>query len=305
MPPRLRMHLQRRDSVTDHDPLRCYFELPEELADINTADAAILPVPYDQTATWKKGAARAPEAILEASHHIESFDVVTGVEPGRWGIATLDPVDFDGPPEELADRVDERVADLIEKGILPVILGGDHSISIGAIRAAARLVPGVTVLQLDAHTDTREECWGSTHNHACTMNWARQWCPIVQVGIRAVDGPEMPLLDQDRVFYAHQICGPDKSPDWIDRVVKLLTEKVYLTIDVDCFDPSIVPATGTPEPGGLDWYQVDALLEQVAKQREIVGFDVVELLPTAEQWASDFLVAKLIYRFLGRVFSNG
>ena len=138
--------------MTEHDPLKTYFELPEELADINSAKAAILPVPYDETATWKKGASRAPEAILEASHHIEHYDVVTGIEPGGWGIATLDPVEFSGPPEVLADRVDERVAELIERGVLPVTLGGDHSISIGAIRAAARLVPGMTVLQLDAHS---------------------------------------------------------------------------------------------------------------------------------------------------------
>ena len=290
--------------MTAHDPLKTYFELEEKLADFRTAKAAILPVPYDRTATWNKGAARAPEAILEASHHIERFDVVTGIEPGSRGIATLDPVDFDGPPDELADRVDERVSAIIESGALPVTLGGDHSISIGAIRAAVRLVEGVTVLQLDAHTDTREEYRGSAYNHACTMNWARQWCPIVQVGIRAVDGPEMPLLDPERVFYAHQICGQGGSPNWIERVVDLLTDRVYLTIDVDCFDSSIVPATGTPEPGGLDWYQVDGLLEQVAKHREVVGFDVVELLPTPGQWASDFLVAKLIYRFLGRIFLN-
>jgi agmatinase len=287
----------------DH-PLKRYFELPDELANPETARAVILPVPYDRTATWKKGADRAPEAILEASHHIELYDVVTGVEPCSWGIATLDPIVCDGPPEELADLVDTRVGGLIEDGKLPVVLGGDHSISIGAIRAAARLVEGVTVLQLDAHTDTREEYDGSKFNHACTMNWARKWCPIVQVGIRAVDGPEMPLLDQDRIFYAHQICGPNASTDWMDRVVDLLGEKVYVTIDIDCFDPSAVPATGTPEPGGLDWYQVDALLEQVTKRREVVGFDVVELLPTPGQWASDFLAAKIVYRFLGRIFSG-
>ena len=286
------------------DPLKRFFELPDEFADPETARAAILPVPYDRTSTWKKGADRAPQAILEASHHIELYDVVTGIEPCKWGIATLDPIVCDGPPEELADLVDGRVGGLIEDGKLPVVLGGDHSISIGAIRAAARLVADMTVLQLDAHTDTREEYDGSTFNHACTMNWARKWCPIVQVGIRAVDGPEMPLLDQERIFYAHQICGPNVSADWIDRVVELLGQKVYVTIDVDCFDPSAVPATGTPEPGGLDWYQVDALLEQVAKTREVVGFDVVELLPTPGQWASDFLTAKLVYRFLGRIFSG-
>lgn len=287
----------------DH-PLKRFFELPDELANPETARAAILPVPYDRTATWKKGADRAPQAILEASHHIELFDVVTGIEPCKWGIATLDSIVFDGPPEKLADLVDDRVSELLENSKLPVVLGGDHSISIGAIRAAARLVDGVTVLQLDAHTDTREEYDGSAFNHACTMNWARKWCPIVQVGIRAVDGPEMPLLDQERVFYAHQICGQVTSTDWIDRVVELLGEKVYVTIDVDCFDPSAVPATGTPEPGGLDWYQVDALLGQVALRNEVVGFDLVELLPTPGHWASDFLAAKLVYRFLGRIFSG-
>jgi agmatinase len=290
--------------VPAHDPLKTYFELPEELADINSAKAAVLPVPYDQTASWKKGAARAPAAILEASHHIESYDVVLGVEPRGCGIATLDPIECDGLPEELAELVDAGVAALIERGVLPVTLGGDHSISIGAIRAASRLVSDLTVLQLDAHDDTREECRGSKYNHACTMNWARKWCDIVQVGIRAVENTEVARLDQKRVFFAHQICGPEASRDWIARVVDLLTDNVYLTIDVDCFDPSIIPATGTPEPGGLDWYQVDALFEQVAKHRTVVGFDVVELLPTPGLHASDFLVAKLIYRFLGRVFSG-
>jgi agmatinase len=290
--------------MTDDHPSTRYFELPDPYADAETSAAAILPVPYDLTATWKKGSARAPEAILEASHHIELYDVVTDVEPCLWGIATLDPLVFDGPPEELADLVDERVADLIQRGKLPVVLGGDHSISIGAIRAAARLVPTLSVLQLDAHTDTREEYAGSTFNHACTMNQARKWCPIVQVGIRAVDGDEMSLLDQERVFYAHQIHDEGDSSGWIDRVVELLSDSVYVTIDVDCFDPSVIPSTGTPEPGGLDWYQIDALLDRVASYRTVVGFDVVELLPTAGNWASDFVAAKLIYRFLGRIFSN-
>ena len=181
-------------------PLERYFELPDDFSDPEASRAAILPVPYDLTATWKSGAARAPQAVLTASHHVELYDVVTGVDPCEWGIATLDPIVCDGPPEDLADLVDAGVGKLIESDKLPVVLGGDHSISIGAIRAAARLVPELCVLQLDAHTDTREEYGGSHFNHACTMNWVRKWCPIVQVGIRAVDGAEMPLLDQDRVF---------------------------------------------------------------------------------------------------------
>jgi agmatinase len=290
--------------MSEDHPLQRYFELPDELANPETCKAAILPVPYDLTATWKKGAAKAPEAILKASHHIELYDVVTEVEPCRWGIATLDPIICEGPPEDLADLVDDAVSDLMRNSKLPVVLGGDHSISIGAVRAAARLVPDLTVLQLDAHTDTREEYGGSSFNHACTMYHVRRWCPIVQVGIRAVDGAEMPLLDQDRVFFAHRICGPGASSGWIDEVAELLTDKVYVTIDIDCFDPSLVPATGTPEPGGLDWYQVDGLLERIARDCTIVGFDVVELLPTPGHWASDFLAAKLVYRFLGRIFAN-
>ena len=289
--------------MAGNDPSGTYFGLDVARSDPKTAAAAILPVPYDRTATWKTGASRAPAAILEASHHVEFFDVVTGVEPCRWGIATLDPISSSGPPEELADRVDARVTQLIGGGTLPVVLGGDHSVSIGAIRAASRLLPDLTVLQLDAHTDTRSEYEGSAFNHACVMNHARKWCPIVQVGIRAVDGPEMEHLDRQRVFFAHQICGHGASPDWVERVIDLLGDHIYVTIDLDCFDPSVVPATGTPEPGGLDWYQVDTLLEQVAALRRVIAFDVVELLPTPGQWASEFLAAKLVYRFLGRIFA--
>jgi agmatinase len=291
-------------NVGENDRAKGYFDLPAELTDIESARAAILPVPYDRTSTWMKGADRAPEAILAASRHIEFFDVATGSEPSQMGIATLDPLLCEGPPEELADRVDDRVGALLGKGVLPVILGGDHSVSIGSIRAAVRHFPAITVLQLDAHSDTRESYEGSAFNHACVMARARELCPIVQVGIRAVDGDEMTTLDLERVFFAHHICGPVASPDWIDRVVGLLGYDVYVTIDLDCFDPAYVPATGTPEPGGLDWYQVTALLEQVAMRSRVVAFDVVELLPTPGQWASDFLAAKLVYRFLGQIFAN-
>jgi agmatinase len=281
-----------------------FCELPDELSDPMSAAAAVVPVPYDRTSTWKKGADVAPRAILEASHHIEWFDLATGRETCRRGIATLPPVACDGPPEELADLLDPRIGDLIERGVLTAVLGGDHSVSIGAIRGAARVVPGLSVLQIDAHTDTRESYHGSRYNHACVMARAREWCNIVQVGIRAVDVAEVPLLDPRRVVYAHQICGPDPEREWIERVLDGLGETVYVTIDLDGFDPAFVPATGTPEPGGLDWYQVTGLLEQVARRRRVVGFDVVELLPTPGQWASEFLAAKLVYRFLSYLLAS-
>lgn len=282
-----------------------FFELPEEMAFLDSAAAAVLPVPYDRTSTWKKGADRAPAAIIEASHHIEWYDPVVGEEVCRRGIATLDPVLCHAGPETLADLVDDEIVTLLERGVLPVILGGDHSVSIGAIRAAAREVEGLSVLQIDAHSDLRDEYAGSRFNHGCVMARAREWCPLVQVGIRAFDITELPLLDAQRVVYAHQINGPGAQADWIDRAVDQLGERVYVTIDLDGFDPAYVPATGTPEPGGLDWYQVTGLLERVAKQREVVAFDVVELLPTPGQWASEFLAAKLVYRFLGLILTGG
>jgi len=280
-----------------------FCELPDELAELATAAAAVLPVPYDCTSTWKKGADKGPLAILEASHHVEWYDLATGVETCRQGIATLPPLCCDDPPEQLADLLDEQVGALIQAGKLPIVLGGDHSVSIGAIRGAARVIPGTTVLQIDAHTDSRQEYAGSRFNHACVMARARQWCEVVQVGIRAVDVDELPLLDPRRVVYAHQIVGPRAEPDWVDRACAGLSPQVYVTIDLDGFDPAYVPATGTPEPGGLDWYQVTGLLERVAANHQVVGFDVVELLPTPGQWASEFLAAKLVYRFLSLVLA--
>jgi len=278
--------------------------LPDELASLESAAAAILPVPYDLTSTWKKGADRAPAAIIEASHHIEWYDPVAGEEVCRRGIATLDPLLCHAGPETLADLVDDGITGLLKRGVLPVMLGGDHSVSIGAIRAAARELGGLSVLQIDAHSDLRDEYGGSRFNHGCVMARAREWCPVVQVGIRAFDITELPLLDAERVIYGHQINGPGAQTDWIDRAVDQLGKRVYVTIDLDGFDPAYVPATGTPEPGGLDWFQVTGLLERVASEREVVAFDVVELLPTPGQWASEFLAAKLTYRFLSLILTS-
>lgn len=281
-----------------------FCDLPDDLADLSSAAAAIVPVPYDRTSTWKKGADKGPQAILEASHHLEWYDLATGVETCRQGIATLPPIECDGEPERLADLLDAEVGSLIQAGTLPIVLGGDHSVSIGAIRGAARVAPGTSVLQIDAHSDTRDEYAGSRYNHACVMARARQWCDVVQVGIRAVDIKEMPLLEPQRVVYAHQVNGAEPEAGWVERAMAGLSEKVYVTIDLDGFDPAYVPATGTPEPGGLNWYQVTTLLEQVARRRQVIGFDVVELLPTPGQWASEFLAAKLVYRFLSMVLAN-
>ena len=268
---------------------------------------SVLPVPYDRTSTWKKGADRGPAALLAASGEVELFDLPTESEPHLVGIETLDPLVHGGDPESLAARVEDRVAGLLKRGRLPVVVGGEHSVSIGAMKAAAdhRLDVGerLGIVQLDAHGDTRESYHGSAFNHACVMARAREVADIVQVGIRAIDRSEHETMDLTRVFPAHRILEePDDS--WMDRAIELAPEHVYLTIDLDVFDSSIMPATGTPEPGGLDWRTVNAFVHRLARSRTIVGFDVVELLPHPAHWACDFLAAKLVHRVIAEILAT-
>ncbi len=259
--------------------------------------AAVIPVPYDKTSTWHKGADRGPGALLEASAAVEEYDIQTAWTPIRAGIATLADVVCDGGPEAMCDLVEERVGRVLDAGVMPLVLGGEHSVTIGAVRAAAARSEKLTVLQIDAHTDLRESYEGSACNHACVMARAREVASIVQVGIRAIDQGELEGMDRGRVFWGHEIA--DTSDDvWMDRVCGLLTGEVYITIDVDGLDPSIMAATGTPEPGGLGWGQVNRLLARVCAQARVVGADVVELCPQPGLHACDFLAAKLAYRLI-------
>lgn len=262
--------------------------------------AVIVPVPYDGTSTWHKGADAGPGALLDASTAVELYDIETAREPWRDGIRTLAALAVPPDPEGMSSVVRETVAAILDGGELPVVIGGEHSVTIGAVQAAAHRFADLTVLQIDAHADTREEYEGSSFNHACVMARARELCPIVQVGIRAVDEAEMPGLDAGRVFWAHDIV-PAANDSWMDEVVGLLTRHVYVTIDLDAFDPSLIPATGTPEPGGLEWYPVNRLLRRVARASRVVGFDVVELLPAEGHHASAFAAAKLVHRFLAEI----
>ncbi len=283
--------------------------LAAEFSSLKKAAIVVVPVPYDGTSTWKKGADRGPAALIDASANMELFDIQTGTEVYRRGIATLPPIVHRGTPDALADKVESTVSTLLEAKKFPVVLGGEHSVSIGAFRAFAKRYKDLSILQIDAHGDTRESYHGSSCNHACVMARARELCLITQVGIRAIDIEEVPAMERKRVFFAHEITGYLDSPGWddqrwIERVVKQQSKNVYVTIDLDAFDPSLVPATGTPEPGGLLWHQVDRLLQRLCHKRRVVGFDIVELLPTPGQWASDFFAAKLAYRFMSEVFAK-
>jgi len=280
------------------DPPAGFGDLPAAYRDRERARVAVIPVPYDGTSTWLKGADRGPQAILDASAHLELYDIETESEPYRLGIWTDEPVSEGSSPEAMVQAVEARVAGHLAAGRFPVVLGGEHSVTAGAVRAVARHHPGVSVLQLDAHTDLREEYEGSPYNHACVMARVRELAPIVQVGIRSMDAAERASLDLSRVFFAERIQG---RRDWIDGVLALLGPQVYLTFDLDALDPSIMPSTGTPEPGGLSWYETLELLARVG--HELVGFDVVELAPSANR-APDFLAAKLVYKLLAYRFKG-
>jgi len=272
-----------------------YGDLPKPYCEFETSKVAIVPVPYDGTSTWIKGADKGPKALLDASANMEIYDIETDTEVYKIGIYTDKPITEDSSPEAMVQAVKERTLSLIDKGKFTVIIGGEHSVSIGTIQAHAQKYKKLSVLQIDAHTDLRDSYEGSKNNHACVMARAKELCPIVQVGIRSMDSGEKANLDPNRVFWAHKIVNCD---DWMDQAIDLLTENVYLTIDLDGFDPSILPSTGTPEPGGLMWYPTLKFLKKVIEKRNLVGFDIVELCPNTDDKASDFLAAKLLYKIL-------
>jgi agmatinase len=276
--------------------------LPEEYSSLSNAKIVIVPVAYDATSTWIKGADKGPAAIIEASANMELYDIETDSEVYRKGIFTVDALKVgDLLPEDMIEKVNEKVLQYIGKEKFIVVLGGEHSVSVGSVKAHIEKNKSLTVLQLDAHTDLRDEYDGSKYNHACVMARVREMCPIVQVGIRSMDSSEKKLLNRSNVFFAEDIYS---RTDWIDAVVSKLKDKVYVTIDLDVFDPAIMPSTGTPEPGGLLWYDVLRLLREVADNRDIVGFDVVELCPNEINKSPDFLAAKLIYKLLNYKFKE-
>jgi len=274
--------------------------LPNSKADYGRAPTVILPVPFDKTSTWQKGADKGPAAILEASANIEFYDIETDSEVFKKGIYTANPIHA-ASPSVLIKKTDSEASRYLKDGKLVVTLGGEHSVSIGVIRAYARRYRDLSVLHLDAHADSRDSYEGSPYNHACVIARVRECTEnIVSVGIRSMDASERPAIDSKRMFFAHEIYDSDK---WIESVVLLLTGTVYITIDLDVFDPGIMPSTGTPEPGGLGWYQVMKLLSSVSRAKRIVGFDVVELCPSNLR-APDFLAAKLIYTLLSHIDVN-
>jgi len=274
--------------------------LPEEYSNPDDAGIVIIPVAYDGTSTWVKGADKGPGAIIEASANMELYDIETDSEVYKRGIFTENPIEGEISTKEMVEAVFDNVSYYLGEGKFTVVIGGEHSVSIGAIKANAGKYDSLIILQLDAHSDLRNEYEGSKYSHACVMARAKELCPIVQAGIRSMDACEKESMDSARTFFARDIHN---NTDWIKRVISALSsDNVYITIDLDVFDPSIMPSTGTPEPGGLLWYDVLSLLKTVCSVKNVTGFDVAELCPDTGNKAPDFLAAKLIYKLLSYKF---
>ncbi len=279
-----------------------YAGIPEENATHENSKVMLLTVPYDGTSTWGKGADKGPELFLDASENMELYDIETASEPYLHGVWMAGEISEKSTPERMTQAVYEKTKELLNfEDKLFTLFGGEHSVSIGSIKAVGEKYENLTVLQLDAHTDLRPEFHGSSSNHACAVYQASKDHNLVQVGIRSMDLEEMEHLPKDQCFFAHHIHN---DAQWIDKVLEKVSGNVYITIDLDAFDPSIAPSTGTPEPGGLQWYPTLELLRRVFEKCNVVAFDIVELMASPYAKPTAFLAAKLYYKMLAYYHVN-
>jgi agmatinase len=268
--------------------------------ELGMSKVIILPVPYEQTTCYGKGTVRGPEAIIAASRMVELFDDELGMETYKAGMHTLQPAVLGvDSPEKMDSDLYKQASALVRKRRLLVSLGGEHSISYALVMAHAKSFKNLSVLQVDAHADLWPRYQGSPYSHASVMYRVTRKFPAVQVGIRSISLTETKLIIREKlnVLNARDIDLQDDS--WMDKAIEGLTENVYLTIDLDGLDPSIMPSVGTPEPDGLSYRQVVKLLQKLALSKKIVGIDVVELCPNPSVPGPDFISAKLIYKIIG------
>ena len=249
---------------------RNYAGIPDQYAKLENAKVVLIPVPYDGTSTWQKGADKGPEAFLDASENMELYDIETDSEVYKEGVYLADAVTEDSSPEAMVEAVHATTKKFINKNKFVTLFGGEHSISIGTIRAFNECFNNLTVLHIDAHADLRKEYEGSSCNHACAVYEASQTTNLVQVGIRSMDISEKSSMNMDKVFFAHDMAVNEY---WMDEVIDQLTGNVFITFDLDAIDPSLLPSTGTPEPGGLLWYETLEFLKKVFTEKNVVGFD--------------------------------
>lgn len=279
---------------------RSFAGIPEKYSSLENSNIILQSFPYDGTSTWGKGADKGFEAFLDAAENMELYDIETDSEVYKEGVHILNDVLEFSSPEDMFQKTYRRTKYLLQQEKFLSFFGGEHSISIGIIKAFYEKYNNLTVLQLDAHADLRPDYEGSPYNHACAVFDAKQNCNLVQVGIRSMDVSEKQHMDYSKVFFADEIRY---SEEWFEESINLMTDNVYITLDLDVFDPSIMPATGTPEPGGLHWYLVTNYLRQVFETKNVVGFDIVELAPIKDLHSPQYLAAKLYYKMLSYKFS--
>lgn len=293
--------------MTTEEPPHNFGGLEKKYTDYKTAKIVVLPVPYDGTSTYGKGADKGPDAMIASSGYVELYDIETNSEVYKTGIHTAPSLNITNKtnPEEVNNKIQETAKKFIKDGKFVVMLGGEHSISTGLARALHEKYQNLSVLHFDAHGDTRDSYHGSKYNHACVMARIREFVPsLVQVGIRAIDMEEVENRKKNQhIFFAHEIADSNNTA-WMQKAIDQLTDNVFISIDLDVFDPAIMPSTGTPEPGGMWWYQFMTFMNKVIQQKNVVGFDVVELAPVEGSPASDFLAAKMIYQMLSKIYAK-
>ena len=278
---------------------RNFLRLPGEYSDPGSSYFHIVPVPYDGTASYVPGSRMGPAAVIDASANVEIYDHDLDIEPARVGVFTRPEVRvLANDPEGMLAEIERAVGGILSKGKLPIVLGGEHTVGLGALRAL-RSRNDFALVCLDAHGDLRDSYQGSRYSHACYLRRVSEQVECCGLGIRSISREEIRYARERglRVVFAEQLLA--EGPDCTD--IDFIPENIYLSIDLDVLDPSVMPATGTPEPGGLDWYQAVRLLERIVSGRRILGVDVVELCPQPGNPAPDFVAAKLLYKVMGYI----
>jgi len=279
--------------------MKTFADIEKRYASFPNAKVLLQPIPYDRTSTWGKGADKGFRAFLEASHNMELYDIETNSCVYKEGIHILPAIIDEETPDKMFNSIYSSVQYQLGLNRFLTFFGGEHSISIGIVKAFREQYENLTVVQLDAHADLRPHYLGSKYNHACAMHDAALNTNLIQIGVRSMDASELKFINREKCFYAKDIMDNDA---WMDKAIAQMGDTVYLTIDLDVFDPSIMPSTGTPEPGGMLWYPTLKFMKKLFSERNVVGFDMVELAPNINNKAPDFLTAKLYYKLLSYKF---
>lgn len=280
---------------------RTYAGIPEKYAKIDTSKVVLIPVPFDGTSAWIKGAANGPKAFLDASENMELYDIETDSEVYKNGIFIAEPVTGSDSADKMVRAVHASTKDYIRKNKFVTLIGGEHSVSIGSIRAFNECFDSLTVVHIGAHANLRKEFEGSVYNNACALSEASQTTNLVQIGIRSMDAIEKTSVDEDKIFYAHEMVSDDY---WMENALDVMTGNVFLSFNLNALDVSLIRSSSYPEPGGLFWYETLEFLKKLFKEKNVVGLEVTDLCPNENDKASDYVAAKLYYKMLSYKFDN-